>query len=113
MSGTERQRTTSLTAEFENAASWLSGQFALETRDLIKAYENDKESLVSHYNTAKEARSDRNSLLGWSVFWGVVFTPVIIYSGYRCYDENNTLSNVGEVLKERVNLTKGRQLDNF
>ena len=90
-----------LTSAFTNAAIGASRIFALSLNDIQGAYENKKQSLTTIYNEASEAKSARGSWIGWSVFWGIVFWPVAVYTGYKAYESHTDFSNIkGEVSRE-------------
>ena len=91
----------SIVAAFEQAAVGASKLFALALSDLRGAYENKKESLTTLFNEASNVKSDRNRMIGWSVFWGVVFWPVALWTGYKAVEHHNDFKNLkGEVTRE-------------
>lgn len=93
---------TVLHDEFDEAVDWLADKYSLDIEDLKVAYEEKPESLVSHFNAASAANSRRNRLIGWSVFWLIVFPPVAIYTGIVAYMEHQKVDKVSKRLENHV-----------
>lgn len=95
-----------LSAQFDVAARGVSRMFSLNLDDVRDAYTAKKESLTLLFNSAKEDRSDRNSYIGWSVFWGVFFWPVAVYTGYKAYDAHSRLMDAKDNIREEISIFK-------
>jgi hypothetical protein len=95
--------------DFERAASGVSRQFALNYDDVRAAYAGRKQSLTVAFKEVSEARKDRNSYVGWSVFWGIFFWPVALYTGYKAYDAFSKLSALKQQVKGTVDSYKAAQ----
>lgn len=91
-----------LSANFEQAASWLSRQYSIDHDSLTNAYRKEPQSLVTHFDAAKDAKSERNGWVGWSVGWLIFIPPIAVYTGYRAYDEHTKVAAIGDTLKRRV-----------
>ena len=83
-------------------ANWLASHYSLDFDSLNTAYEDIPDSLVTHFDTAREAKQERNEWIGWSIGWVVFFWPAALYTGYRAYDENQTLDNVKDTLSRAM-----------
>jgi hypothetical protein len=97
-------------AAFERAAVGATKLFALDLSDIRGAYEGKKQSLTTLFNEAADVKSDRNRMIGWSVFWGIVFWPVALWTGYKAVEHHNDFKNLkGEVTRE-VDFFRGRRV---
>ncbi|GEM_PF-2376128 len=104
MSQGQTNNTASLTAQFDLAATGISRQFALNVDDVRSAYAAKQDSLTTLFKTASEARSDRNSYIGWSVFWGIFIWPIALYTGYKAYDNHARLQDVKQTVQDELSL---------
>lgn len=98
--------TPNLSAHFDVAARGVAGLFSLNLDDVRDAYATKKESLTLLFNNANKDRSDRNSYIGWSVFWGILFWPVALYTGYKAYDAHTRLTDAKDNIREEISIFK-------
>lgn len=88
-------------AAFQRAAVGAAKLFALDLSDIRGAYEGKKQSLTTLFNEAADVKSDRNRMIGWSGFWGIVFWPIALWTGYKAVEHHNDFKNLkGEVTRE-------------
>jgi hypothetical protein len=98
-----------LTQAFEQAAVGSSKLFALDLSDIRGAYENKKQSLTTLYNEAADAKGARNRRIGWSIFWGVVFWPVALWTGYKAIESHGDFKNIKNEVTREVDFFRGKR----
>ena len=89
-------------ADFENAALKIATEFEYNLNDLKSTYEAKPESLKQAFDTMSQAKSDRQSWIGWTVGWtvagaltgGLLFLAAA-YTGYCAYEDHQKVQNVG------------------
>jgi hypothetical protein len=98
-----------LSKTFQRHAAALSTQFGMSVNELMDTYKDSQDSLSQVYNNMSTAKSDRTSWVGWSVFWGVIFWPVALYTGYQAYQSHEELSNIETMLKSDISKNQIKQ----
>jgi hypothetical protein len=91
--------------EFEKRAWEIAVQFDFDAEEVRAAYAEKPESLKAAFNKMSEAKSCRNSNIGWTVaaiIFAPVLTPLPVYFAWKRHQE-----------VQRVGQQVGFELDRF
>lgn len=91
-----------LKEEFSKQAMQVATRYTIDSHDVEQAYKDKPNSLRMIFNNMREAKSERNSYIGWTVFWGIVLWPVGLWTGYRAFENHQKLQQVGAQVRYEV-----------
>jgi hypothetical protein len=89
-------------AEFENNAVAVASQFSIDLDSVRSTYASKPESLSAAFNSMSEAKSDRNSWIGWSVAWLIFVPPIMLYTGWKALEAHDKLNGVKHMINNEV-----------
>ena len=93
-------------ADFENAALKIATEFEYNLNDLKSTYEAKPESLKQAFDTMSQAKSDRQSWIGWTVGWTVAGALTVGVKRSVCSEAVDNKNNYYRHIITRV--IKGR-----